>query len=426
MLGLCLAGCTDDKQRNAGDSTTTMADANTDNDADPVSPLQPQLHAATTVERIAPGVFLQDERFAESIASSHDGTIVFTTLPLEGAVQVHFYNQQQWVSSDSIQVVPAYSESIIDIASSGNADMLAILVAATAANAWQATFSIVERVGESWILTGAVALPASTIVTNTATFSLSTTGDRLLLRTANQVLLYQRGTLDWVLSQRFTAPSDNRITAIGADEHFSRLQILLQRDNQFKLFSTQLAGSGTVETNVLIEDWSYTDATHIQGLDADSEVLLQPHRNGTSLIIAGWQNAASGDRSPVLWRYGLEQPDARTGFSTLDVLDFLRVEPTTDAQARLRFSASNELDTVVIGWHSAADDDARLTSYQYNENQLRWDKVLELPDAMPTLARQGFAGEVLLTANGETLLVAIPAGNATSPDNHVGELIVFR
>lgn len=426
MLALCLTGCTDEKQRNAGDSTDAIADAIIDVEA-PLPP-QPQAEATaeTAAERIAPSVFLQDERFAESIASNHDGTIVFTTLPLEGAVQVHFHNQQQWVNGDSIQVVPAFSESIIDIASSGNGDMLAVLVAATAANAWQASYSIVERLGESWIVTGVVTLPANTVLANTATIALSTNGDRLLVRTADHVLLYQRGALDWMLSQRFTAPSDNRIAAIGADEHLSRLQILLQTDNQLKLFSSQLTDNGTVETNVLIQDWSDIDATLIEGLDADSEVLIQSHRDGTSLIVAGWENAASGDRSPMLWRFAVGQPNEQTGFSTLNVMDSLRMEPTTDAQARLRFSASSELDTVVMGWNSAAGDDARLTSYQYNETQMCWNKVLELPDAMPTLARQGFAGRVLLSANGGTLLVATPAGNATLPGNHVGELLVFR
>lgn len=382
--------------------------------------------AGATVQRIAPSVFLQGEHFAESIASNHDGTIVFTTLSLEGAVQVHFRNELQWISSDPIQVAPAYSQSIIDVASSGNGDMLAVLVGATADNAWQASVSIVERLGEAWVVTGAVSIPTSAVVRNTATLTLSKPGDQLLLKTADQVLLYERSALNWIPTQRFTAPSDSHIAAVSVDERFSGVQILLQGNNQLKLFASQLAGNMEMDTNVLMQGWPDSDATLVMGLDADSEVQLQSHQDGTSVIVAGWDTVTLTERSPVLWRYTIGQPDVQTGLSSVDAIDSLRLRPTTDAQARLRFSASHTLDTVLLGWHSAAGDNARLTSFQYDANHMRWFMALELPDALPSLAKQGFAGQVLLAANGETLLIATPAGNATPPHNHVGELLVFR
>ena len=433
ILGLCVAACTDGEQRHAGNSADSLNDQLVDHSVDAlepplvsISPLAISPFAGATVQRIAPAVFLQDERFAESIASSHDGTVVFTTLPLEGAVQVHFRNPLQWISGDPIQVVPAYSQSIIDIASSGDGDMLAVLVEGTDDNDWQANVSIVERLGETWVVTGDLTLPASTVVDKTATLELSTTGDQLLVKSDEHAVFYQRSALDWISYQRFIAPSDYRIAAIGVDAHFSRMQMLLQGNNQWKLFASQLALDRTMETNVLVQSWSDNDATFFDGFDANSEVQLQSHQDGTSVMVAGWDNAALTERSPVLWRYTIGQSDAQTALSTLDVMDSLRLEPTTDAQARLRFSASHTLDTVVLGWQSAAADEARLTSFRYNENRKRWLMALKLPDAMPSLARQGFAGQTLLSANGQTLLVAIPAGKETLPDNHVGELLVFR
>ena len=450
ILALCTSGCSDDEQRSATDSAEVMAAAMPGTSTSAGTDLDDEVSgngsgngsdigsdnglADKTVSRIAPAVFLQGERFAESIASNHDGTIVFTTLPLEGAVQVHFRNQLDWISNAPIKIVPAYSQSIMDIASSGNGDMLAILVKGAADNAWQASVSIVERLGEAWFLTGALALPPGTVVDDSANLILSADADKLLVKTEAQALLYQRSSLDWITSQRFTAPSDSRIAAVGVNEQFSRVQILLHGNSQLKLFASQLDGdvpvnvsvNSAVDTTVLMQDWPDTYSMLLEGIDIDSEVQLQSHQDGTSVMIAGWDNANLLERSPVLWRYKIGQPDTQTGLSALDVIDKLRLEPTTDAEARLRFSASLALDAAVLGWQSTAGDEARLTSFQFDANERRWLQALELPSARPLLARQGFAGQTLLSGDGETLFVAAPAGNATLPDNRVGELLVFR
>ena len=52
--------------------------------------------AEATVQSLTPSVFLKGERFAESVATNYDASVVTTSLPLSGSIQVHFRVGKQW------------------------------------------------------------------------------------------------------------------------------------------------------------------------------------------------------------------------------------------------------------------------------------------------------------------------------------------
>ncbi len=393
--------------------------------------------AAETTTVLRPGVFINGERFAEYIAANDDASIVFVTRPVQNAVQVFFHNQRQWVATPPVSLGNAISNVLKAIDSSASGDTLAALLAS---DETPSTIRIIERLGETWLPTATLPVPASITVDKTSNITLSTDGEVLLLHSEENVLIYRRNNLEWVMQTPVELDSGAKLKAATVNGQFNTIHLLIQTNGQLWLESYQSNGDDHRQTDnqaretdsalsnptLQLPEWQNVRRSLVQGVDALDDIQLQTDSDATSIIVAGWDNANSEQRSPVMWRMRIAGNVARPESGEFQTLDSLRAAPTNDTRARLRFSASNDLNTVVLGWQSPFGDAAEISTYIYRTDDRQWHSALELPHELTRLAKQAFAHSVLFSADGETLLVTTPAGNASLPTNRVGELRVFR
>jgi len=375
---------------------------------------------AKTSQTLRPSVFIQGERFASSVTANHDASMIASTLPAEGAVQIHFYNQQQWVENSPVSLALTTTQELFDVSSSYTGDTLAALVLDNNDDQIAAHVQILERLGETWISTSKLTIPGGTTIDNASQISLSANADELYLHTPEQLLIYRRHDIDWRLQPLLSATPNGLLAATAVSKNPNRVHAVVRQTGAIWFVIYQLQS----ESNE--PEWIETHRVSLQGIDSDDDVALHNHTDGTSIIVAGWDTATQLERSAVLWRYQLFNSSRDTQDPLLTVTDSLRTAPTQDETAQLRFSASANLDHVVLGWHSPAGDDALVKTFTFNAQQQRFRVALELPHALSTLAKQSFAKDVLLSGDGSTLLVATLPGTATSPENRAGELHVFR
>lgn len=397
--------------------------------------------AAATTQSIRPSVFIEGERFAEYIAANHDASVVIATLPVQGAIQVFFHIERQWIETPPIRLNNMASMSIKSIASSTSGDTLAALAAGFES---PSTIRIIERLGEAWLPTATLPVPATATLDTNSQITLSANGDALLLHSASSVLLYRRNQNNWSIETPIPISPDATLKAVAVNSSFSTIHVVTSRDEQLWLSSylsdihdqpltgNQEPAGDRLETNEnepLNESaptWRRVGHTLIQGLAIHDEIQLHTNIDASTITVAGWDNSIVEQRSPVMWRFSTTENSANPESGDAQIMDSLRSPPTTDARALLRFSASDVLDTVALGWQSSPGGAAEVTTYTYKENQRQWLSALELPHEMTRLAKQAFAQTVLLSSDGETLLVTTPSNGASNPSNRVGELRIFH
>lgn len=373
---------------------------------------------ADTAHTLRPSVFLKGERFAESVTANFDASMVASTLPIEGAVQIHFYNQTQWIATEPVRLTLTNSQALLDISSSHTGDMLAVLIKDNEAITQSGSVRIVERLGEAWIPTGDIPLPAGITLDADSIISVSPDAGYLYLHTPAALSIYQRNNLDWSLRSSLTAPLEETIAATSVNAQSDQIYALLRQSDGPWLVAYQLVEAQNGLT------WREKHRQRLTGVDKNDELFLQRDADDSSILVAGWDGAILGERSPVLWRFNVIATDGEV--SGLTVSHSLRTRPTQNGDAELRFSASENLDTAALGWHSPSGDDAQLSTYTFNEQEQRYRVALELPHALATLAKQNFGHDVFLSRDGTTLLVSTLPGNATPSSNRAGELLIFR
>lgn len=375
---------------------------------------------AATAQTLRPGVFILGERFAESVVTNHDASMIVSTLPVEGAVQIYFHNQTQWVATQPIRLLLSDSQALIDLSSSDTGDTLAVLIKDRDADTPAGSIRILERLGEAWVPISDLPMPAGTTLNSNSIVSLSANADELYLHTPDKLIIYQRSDLDWSLQHSIPAPSGGLLAATSVNQDSDQIYALLRQSDTLWFVSYQLVSSLNPPT------WQERHRQVINGVDANDEVFLQRSIDNSSIIIAGWDGAVLEERSPVLWRYDLSDDATSSIEPSLMISDSLRTAPTRNSDAKLRFSTSESLDIAVIGWQSESGDDAQLSTVTFSEQQQRYRVALELPHALSTLAKQSFGQDVVLSRDGETLLVSTLPGSSTPSTNQAGELLIFR
>jgi len=400
--------------------------------------------AASTAQTMAPAVFSHTEKFGDDVVMNKEASVLVASLPVAGALQLYLKPEDQWVAAQLVKLDGMGTDESrqLKLALSATGDTVAIAVStddkALGITTVKTELRIVERLGEGWIETARwrQQLPAESGEAHSLTMAAD--GDELLISAGEELYAYQRSNSGWSESHRFdsrgyTIPStidsgaatrQSRIIAYDIDDSLDRV-FTLDADEANLWISVWQRSTDSADSI----KWQRLHSRNLIELDPASPVIVKSSGDGRVIAIASWEPGTGLLDTPVLWRYAV--PEGRSVIQeSVTVMDSLRLAPVSQAQARLRFDADDSLDTIVIGWQGSVDStsasDAALFSYRFNETDGQWISQLELPEAMPTLAKQAFAGLVSLAGNGENLIMVSGAGQSLSSSNRVGEIISLR
>lgn len=411
--------------------------------------------APYTVDALSPAVFVKAERYADRIALNQAATLAVLSLPVEGALEFQIRIAGQWILTQRLQLdaLDIASTRTLDIALSDTGDTVAVLVR-NSNDPTEHSIRILERLGEGWVET--TAWPATTtptmhdqepLVGQSASdqpepvIRLSSDGAQLLLHSDQTLLSYRQTESGWsdipypLFSKVTWGARDTgtdtaaRLMASAPDADFSRVFTLVEENQQLYV--------GVWTPSADTRSWQRRSIFPIQGPSPNAALSIVSDPSGSSVIVAGWEDISSQRRAPEIRRYSVEL--SPTGTPSTPAFEFnetdsLRAPPTEHANPALIFTADASLTLIALGWHS--DDtpnslstrlpDAALSTYVYDAQARQWLSALELPESLPTLAKQSFGAEIVLSADGSTLLMTRNAGNTDSSAARVGDVLVMR
>ena len=401
----------------------------------------------STIQRITPSVFIEGERFAQSITINDNAKLMAVALPSQGAIDIYLKPANEWVATQRTHLtnlsVSTVREIHMDFSSSG--DTLAVLIFHN--NGLDAPeIKILERLGEGWFETSTIELSgidqtsdSNTVLELERPLIISENGSRLLVNIAQQAYTLYQTDMGWSSPELLAHANivswpdtftdrviDNGVLkSMSASRSLDRIFLAHSIDQSLWL-STWHVQSTTAPTPT----WEKTAAYPISAIAHDNELKMSSNRTGDQIIIAGWEAVEGADLTPVAWRYQLPDSSETSVSTSLDSLDSIRFPPTQDTSASIRFSSNDELDQVVLGWQGTSDDskghDAALMSYTYSSESMRWIPKLELPEVYPTFAKQAFVRSTELSPDGSALLISISAGSSLSSENRVGEIAALH
>ena len=409
--------------------------------------------APYTVDALSPAVFVEAERYAEQIALNQTATLAVLSLPVEGALEFQMRIAGQWILTQRLQLdaLDIASTRTLDIALSDTGDTVAILVQ-DSSDPTENTIRVLERLGESWVETA--AWPATTTMAveertsvdgqsvsdwpDTA-LTLSSDGTQLLLHSDQTLVAFRQTESGWSeepypLFSKETpgatgTDTPTRLMASAPDAEFSRVFTLVEENQQLYL------GVWTPSADAM--SWQHHTAFPIQGPSPNATLSIISNTTGSSVIVAGWEDISSQRRAPVIWRYSVDPSFAGTQSDPMfdfSVTDSLRAPPTEHASPALIFTADASLTLIALGWHSAEETnslsamlpDAALSTYVFDTGTRQWFSALELPESLPTLAKQSFGAEIVVSADGSTMMLTRIAGYTDSSGARVGNVLVMR
>lgn len=377
-------------------------------------------YAASTMHTVRPGVFLHNEQFADSLTVNEKANLFIATRPVEGTLQIYLHNQNRWVATSPVEIESASASLIRDVASSANGDTLAVLVSAHTDGSGPASIRIVERLGETWLAVEHIELPETLLVEADSSVSLTADARQVWILANNRLLSFKRSPEAWQADEAFSTGSTGLVTAFSINREGTVVHRIEQINQQLWLVSQRKIHDAATPV------WQEFHRSVIPGIDASDDILIGSHSKGTSLAVAGWESTSLEQHTPVVWRFAVHDSGQVGDTATVSVQDSLRGVPTTDSRARIRFDISDNLQHLVLGWQNQAADDARVSTFTYDSSLQRWQLTLELPADASTIAKQGFAHDVALSADGQTLLLSRRSGDASDVNNRVGEVLIIR
>lgn len=363
-----------------------------------------------------PAVFIENESFADSFTLTADASVLIIALPVSGTIDIYLRNDHQWVRTQRYRLPQAELSTTRQLLlnSSANGDTIAIGSIDKQVSA-DAQITILERLGETWLTSTTLKISNTDIQSlrpadqSPLHLQISDNGNLLLLTIGQTLSFYRRDTLAWSIASTFSVPEARELLTVVANGKLDNV-VLLERESD-DLWLSQWAPSA--------ETWQQTTRHSITGIKPTKDIGLALNVDASKLMINGWEAVESSQRTPVIWRFNVSD-------SELQVVDSLRSPPAWDESAQLRFAANGDLDTVAVGWNNMQTNDALIHTYLYKPATRRWRKALQLPANIPSLAKQAFAQKLLISADGNTLLIANPKTTASANLNKVGELLIFR
>jgi len=403
-----------------------------------------------TVQRMNPTVFTRGERFAESIAVNHNGSILAVASPLEGVIYLYSRVSETWVLTQTSKL-PNFSideQRKISLSSSANGDVVVALVHSSQ-NAIENSVRIFERLGEAWLEHSLslntelrVALQnAQSDIEMENQVVLSEDGSQLLLTLNNSLYTTYADSSGWsslilvkssafddtVLPYSGQFHNDSILLSASANHSLSRLFTVKRMDQAIWLSIWNRAEVGSASP-------SYTNvaAYEISAFNTDREIIVKSNATGDKFTLAGWEPTSSEEQTPIMWRYQIppELPPMTINGSSLMATDSLRFPDTAKDGYLLRFDTDNSLNAAVLGWQNEdgqfSAPDAAMLSYVFDVDVRRWIPKLDLPAVFPTLAKQSFLRTIRMSGDGQSLFISIPGGQSLSGNNLVGEVIAFH
>lgn len=401
--------------------------------------------AANTISTLAPAVFLKGERYAEDIALNHDASVAVLTLPLAGNLDIQGRVNGNWtlLQSVSLQGLPASASRTLQVALSDSGDTIAVFI--HDAETSEAQIRILERLGEAWqqIAEWPIEMQDSAGALREA-LKLSSSGDQLLVQHDQQLLYFRQWENGWSSTAQ-SLKADDITDAPGTESEPLTERLISSTSNAGM---TRIFSVSQHDQSVYLDIWTpsessltWTRAAHLQlqGFDAQAPLAIASNTDGSTISIAGWEDAALADPSPVMWRYSIEtRNQADTAGAQFDFMatDSLRAPPSNNTSRDLIFASNDSLSIIALGWNSAEPvdaekpdklpDDAALSTYQFDTQSRQWFSALELPEHLSTLAKQSFAKTLVLAADGETMMMTIPSDATNSTGSRIGEVLVMR
>ena len=403
--------------------------------------------ADKTVQRLYPGVFIQDETFAQSIALNSTASLMAASLPVQGAIDLYTRPDNLWLSTQRISIASeAHSDTrTITLALSPVGDTLAALV--TDEQSVQ-ELNILERFGEAWFKTTTLDIVNTTVPTPNESdvgmsngLSISADSNRMLLTVSGRTFTTYRSESGWetpsLLQKNQYHPSNTAFT-----ERFSTQAVL--KDSVANAAHSRLFTLHSLDQRLWLSIWENTaerseipiwnkfSAYGIDNVNAARDVSIHSDSNGERLALAGWELNNGVKHTPVIWHYQIPSlsTNTTTNSTELSVINSIRFPFSAEDSAQLRFSADDSLNRLVLGWQdqetSTNAPDAALISYQFSASAMRWLPKLELPEVFPTFAKHAYVRSALLSPDGEALIMSIAAGQSLTGDNHVGELLALQ
>ncbi|NND90961.1 MAG: hypothetical protein HKN42_08855 [Granulosicoccus sp.] len=413
--------------------------------------------ANQTITQLRPAVYITGERFAEHVTITRNATLSVSTLPVEGALDLHLRVDNDWIYLQRLTLTGLSASPARSMMSATDADgdTIAVLIRERR-RSQERQIRILQRLGETWIETArwpVAPRPAAPAAKSAALpealdprrpgidkLTLSHDGSRLLLHAGEILVSYHDTGNGWSAGAGFEnstetlAPASLEVlsgesTAVASAGNSSLSRVFTLHEESGQIFL-----SAWMQTDPA-SDWNRINRFPLEGFDALADLDITSDAGGDALLVAGWEPSSLSWRTPVLWHYRVhEAAENGTDNSTrnVSVLNSLRAAPTLRMDARLILRADDTLGTVVLGWQAEGDassgvlPDAAIGTFSYHDARRAWRSALELPEDLPVLAKQAFAGDIALSGDASTLMMGIPAGQGASIDNRVGELLVLR
>jgi hypothetical protein len=400
-----------------------------------------------SLQRVYPSVFVQGEKFADSVAFNSTASLMAVSLPIQGAIDLYSRSENFWRPIHRISLEPTtlLPPRIISLGLSPSGDTVGALVTDGQSASY---LKIWERFGEAWFETTSLEIGSpSTLV---ASHSEAIISDTISISEDSNLILISLGeklfTTVWARSG-WTTPSllqqdQYQPLRTAFTERFSTEGILkaasanLAHTRIFTIHSLDqslwLSVWEQTPINFATPSWNKISAYAINNINSGKDVSIHSDSSGDRVVIAGWELNNDVEHTPVLWRYEIPSVSGvdTKNSAELSVIDSIRFPFTAQDSAVLRFSADGTLNQLVLGWQSegtaTSTPYAALIAYRYSTTAMRWLPKLELPEAIPTFAKQSFVRSALLSADGEVMIISIEAGHSLAGENRVGELVTLQ
>jgi len=340
--------------------------------------------------------------FGDDLAINAHGNMAVVSSPIIASAAILLYNDQFWVQASTLesQHFSKATDAGMRVAVSASGDTIAIASVSSTASP---VIVIFDRLGENWIET-AVITPFKPLANAqhwdkaSMGLQLSDNGDRLVFATQpmspsvnnmddthNQILVYDRSTINWTPSATLTVPLQHtRLRSTSASGDINKVVALSVLNNSLYIHEFSLSN----------DQWRETSSQILDAIDPSIDTQIVSAQDAAQIGLAAWEPDSEARRSAVAWKF----EKRTTGWIAVDSI---RTPPTADQSARLRIASDARLQSLVVGWQ--AQTDANLAFYaEYDQH---WQHQFSVPEDLNLNRTVPLAQSVVVSADNSTTLI---------------------